>query len=122
MKSKILYIHHAGELGGAPKSLSILLNGLDKNYFIPHVFMLINGSAKELFLKEKVEVTSSKWRLFAFHGTTVSGMSFKLFIKNIVHILPNIFAAFKIFSLSFSLIEFLKIILEKIVPEKICES
>ena len=58
--------------------------------------MLINGSAKELFLKEKVEVTSSKWRLFAFHGTTVSGMSFKLFIKNIVHILPNIFAAFKI--------------------------
>jgi glycosyltransferase involved in cell wall biosynthesis len=96
MKSKILYIHHAGELGGAPKSLSILLNGLDKNYFIPHVFMLINGPARELFLKEKVEVTYSKWRLFAFHGTTVSGMSFKLFIKNILHVLPNIFAAFKI--------------------------
>ena len=28
---KILYIHHGGELGGAPRSLSFLINDLDKN-------------------------------------------------------------------------------------------
>ena len=93
---KILYIHHAGELGGAPKSLSILLNGLDKEKYKPYVFMLINGPAKDLFKKVNADVIVSKNRLFAFHGTTVSGMNFRLFVKNFLYFIPNIFAAYKV--------------------------
>ncbi|WP_405611262.1 glycosyltransferase [Polaribacter sp. Asnod1-A03] len=96
MLHKILYIHHAGELGGAPKSLSILLSGLDNKKYKPYVFMLINGPAKDLFIKANAEVIVSKKRLFAFHGTTVSGMSFRLFVKNILYIIPNIIAAYKV--------------------------
>lgn len=96
MVNKILYIHHAGELGGAPKSLSILLSGLDKDIYKPYVFMLINGPAKDLFKKVNAEVIVSNRRLFAFHGTTVSGMNFRLFVKNYLYIIPNIFAAYKI--------------------------
>tara|TARA_R110000787_G_scaffold6697_9_gene23286 strand:- start:4106 stop:5251 length:1146 start_codon:yes stop_codon:yes gene_type:complete len=96
MVNKILYIHHAGELGGAPKSLSILLSGLDKEKNKPYVFMLIDGPAKDLFTKVDAEVIVSKSRLFAFHGTTVSGMNFRLFVKNVLYLLPNVFAAYKV--------------------------
>ncbi|RCS26236.1 glycosyltransferase [Polaribacter sp. WD7] len=91
-----MYIHHAGELGGAPKSLSIILDELDRSRFKPTVFMLINGPAKELFLKSGTKVITSSKRLFAFHGTTVSGMSFRLFSKNILYILPNMLTAYKV--------------------------
>lgn len=96
MKTNILYIHHAGELGGAPKSLSILLEGLDKEKYEATVFMLVNGPAKYLFNKLEIKTIVSKYKLHAFHGTTVSGMHFKLFVKNIIYFLPNIFAAYKV--------------------------
>lgn len=92
----ILYIHHAGELGGAPKSLSILISGLDRKKYKPYVFMLIDGPAKDLFVKYNAKVIISSKRLFAFHGTTVSGMSFRLFIKNILYIIPNAFSAYNV--------------------------
>lgn len=95
-RKKILYIHHAGELGGAPKSLSILLNGLDKKLFESTVFMLIDGPAKALFENVCDRVIVSKMRLFAFHGTTVSGMSFRLFVKNLLFIIPNAIAAYRV--------------------------
>ena len=98
MKKEILYIHHAGELGGAPKSLSILLNGLDRNVYNATVFMLIDGPARQLFENGYNKVVVSKKRLFAFHGTTVSGMSFRLFIKNFIYVIPNTIAAYKIIS------------------------
>jgi glycosyltransferase involved in cell wall biosynthesis len=96
MKTNILYVHHAGELGGAPKSLSILLQDLDKEKYEPTVFMLIDGPAKTLFEKLNIKTIISKNKLHAFHGTTVSGMSFRLFVKNIIYFLPNIFVAYKI--------------------------
>ena len=96
MINKVLYIHHAGELGGAPKSLSILISGLDQRRYKPYVFMLVDGPSKDLFIKVNAKVIVNKNRLFAFHGTTVSGMSFRLFIKNLLYLLPNAYAAYKI--------------------------
>lgn len=96
MKDNILYIHHAGELGGAPKSLSILLKDLDRNKYEPTVFMLVDGPAKKLFTDIEISTIISEKKLAAFHGTTVSGISFKLFVRNIVYLLPNILAAYKI--------------------------
>jgi hypothetical protein len=96
MAHKILYIHHAGELGGAPKSLSILIDGLNQKKYKPFVFMLINGPAKKLFTRVNAKVIVSKNRLFAFHGTTVSGMNFRLFVKNVLYLIPNFFAAYRV--------------------------
>jgi glycosyltransferase involved in cell wall biosynthesis len=96
MIDKVLYIHHAGELGGAPKSLAILISGLDQRRYKPFVFMLVDGPSKDLFRKVNAKVIVNKNRLFAFHGTTVSGMSFRLFIKNLLYLLPNAYAAHKI--------------------------
>jgi len=44
----ILYLHHRPELGGAPRSLSYLLENLDTERFEPHVYCP-GGPAAELF-------------------------------------------------------------------------
>lgn len=82
---KILYVHHAGELGGAPKSLALLISNLNKDKYKPIVLMIKDGPARNLFIKAGAEVIVDS-RLGAFHGTTVSGMSLRLFLNNIVYL------------------------------------
>lgn len=58
-KIRILYIHHAIGLGGAPKSLSLLITGLDKSRFEPIVVMpkrVGNDAVKTLFSEAGAEV------------------------------------------------------------------
>lgn len=87
---KILYIHHGGELGGAPRSLSFLINDLDKTKYQPIVLMVADGPARKLFEAAGAEVIVDS-RLSVFHGTKVSGMTFKLFLKNLLFLLPSYF-------------------------------
>src|SRR5947209_11108323 len=47
-KTRILYVHHRSELGGAPTSLSHLIRHLDRSRFEPHVYCP-RGEAAELF-------------------------------------------------------------------------
>jgi glycosyltransferase involved in cell wall biosynthesis len=47
-KTRILYVHHRSELGGAPTSLSYVIRSLDRNRFEPHVYCP-PGPATELF-------------------------------------------------------------------------
>ena len=59
MKTKILYIHHAISLGGAPTSLSLLIAGLDKSKFEPIVVMpkrTGNDTVKKLFTEAGAKV------------------------------------------------------------------
>lgn len=92
---KILYIHHAGGIGGAPRSLSFLINDLDKNIYEPIVLMVEDGPARKIFEEAGAKVLVDT-RLGAFHGSTVSGMSFKLFLKNVLYALPSYVLAKKI--------------------------
>ncbi|MEL6108317.1 MAG: glycosyltransferase family 4 protein [Planctomycetota bacterium] len=49
---RILYVHHASVLGGAPRSLAFLIKQLDKERFTPIVLMPkrpINGDVRKLF-------------------------------------------------------------------------
>jgi glycosyltransferase involved in cell wall biosynthesis len=84
---RILYIHHAGSLGGAPRSLALLISNLPKDKYKPIVLMVSDGPAKNLFIEAGAEVFVEP-KLGVFHGTTVSGMSIKLFLKNILSV-PN---------------------------------
>ena len=45
---RILYVHHRGELGGAPESLAQLIRSLDRARFEPHVYCP-PGAAARLF-------------------------------------------------------------------------
>mgnify|MGYP000256467182 CR=1 FL=1 len=81
---KILYIHHDGGMGGAPKSLAYLIEGLDKSMYDPVVLCIKDGPVVDLFKSAGAKVIVKNKQMFPFHGTTVSGMSFMLFVKNIV--------------------------------------
>ncbi len=47
-RTRILYVHHRRELGGAPESLAQLIGALDRGRFEPHVYCP-PGAAAELF-------------------------------------------------------------------------
>ena len=71
---KILYFHHAIGLGGAPKSLSLLIAGLDKSRFEPIVVMpkrTNNDQVKKMFLDAGAEVIEEV-AIRPFHGSEVA--------------------------------------------------
>lgn len=94
MKKKILFIHHSGGLGGAPKSLAFLIEKLDNLQYEPIVLTIADGPVVKLFEEAGAKVII-KENLYPFHGTTVSGMRTKLFIKNFLYVLPTYFRAKK---------------------------
>lgn len=52
---RILYVHHAGGIGGAPLSLLYLLQQLDRARYEPVVVTLKDGPAVELYRNEGIE-------------------------------------------------------------------
>ena len=74
MRIKILYFHHAIRLGGAPKSLAILIQALDKKRFEPIVVMpkrSCNTDVKKLFLDAGAKVIEEN-HMRPFHGVNGS--------------------------------------------------
>ena len=52
---RILYIHHGGEIGGAPLSLLFLLEQLDRDCYDPVLLFLADGAAVEVFRSKGYE-------------------------------------------------------------------
>ena len=84
MKRNILYVHHSGSMGGAPRSLSYLLDKIDRDKYNVSLLTIRKGPSIELF-RNKVDKLIINEKMNPFHGSTVSGMSFKLFVKNILY-------------------------------------
>ncbi|WP_458120262.1 glycosyltransferase family 4 protein [Paenibacillus sp. Z6-24] len=91
---KVLYVHHSGYMGGAPRSLTYLISHLDKQKFQGNVLTIRNGPAVKLLESGGLPVEVAKG-MFPFHGSTVSGMTPKLFIRNLIGALPTYFQAKK---------------------------
>lgn len=74
MPKKILYIHHATGLGGAPRSLGFLIAGLNRDEFEPIVVMPKregNDAVKRIFVESGAEVIEET-DIRPFHGSTVA--------------------------------------------------
>jgi len=70
MKKNILYFHHSGLLGGAPRSLFFLLNSLDKMNFNAEVIGISEGPAVSLLQSSTINVLIES-NIYPFHGSTV---------------------------------------------------
>jgi len=93
MKKRILFIHHAGGIGGAPRSLSFLISQLNKEKYEPIVLILRKGPAENILRDAGAKVLFYKG-LFSFNGTTVSGMDFKLFLANFIGFFPTLLKSY----------------------------
>ncbi|MBA2563239.1 MAG: glycosyltransferase [Chitinophagaceae bacterium] len=93
-KKKILYIHHDLGNSGASRSLSFLLDKLNTEKFTAKVHCIFNGPVLELFKHKPVELILRR-SIFPFHGSTVTGMSLELFVRNIIKVPQTFISAFK---------------------------
>src|SRR6056297_2954786 len=87
-KTKILYVHHGGANGGAPRSLYYLIRELDKRKYDPVVLVRHHGDLEKLFNEAGSSVIVRE-DLGVFHGSLVSGMSPRLAIANVLNYIPS---------------------------------
>jgi glycosyltransferase involved in cell wall biosynthesis len=92
MKKRILFIHHSGGLGGAPRSLSYILKSITRNEFEPFLINIAEGPSNLLFEEAGIEPFIVKWAR-PFQGSTVVSPSFILTIRNWIYLLPSIMVA-----------------------------
>ena len=85
---KILYFHHSGNLGGAPKSLSLLIKQIDQKKYDPILVMLKDGPGRKLFDNLNIPVIIEP-KLKVFSGSEMTGMNWKIFVKNMLGIIPT---------------------------------
>lgn len=75
-------------MSGAPKSLALLIEKINKEEYDPIVLLIGRGEVSEYY-KEKSIDTIISHGIIPFHGSTVSGMTFKLMIRNILGVIPT---------------------------------
>lgn len=94
-KKKILYVHHDSGNSGSSRSLSFLLDKLDLNKYSPIIHCIFKGPVIELFKNKGIKVIEGKG-ILPFHGSTVTGMSLALFIKNWISLPRSLFFAYRL--------------------------
>lgn len=88
-KIRILFYHHGGNRGGAPRSLAFLIDHMDKTKFEPYVLCCMDYEAnKKLFESVGAEVIYGVL-MGPWHGSTVSGMSPGMLSYNLKHVIPT---------------------------------
>ena len=85
-RTRILYVHHRSELGGAPTSLSYILHNLDKERFEAHVFCP-PGAAADLFRKSGAIVHTGVVASFTHIWASVyRGRRWLLFVRELLRL------------------------------------
>ena len=93
-KNKIMYVHHAGTFGGAPKSLSYIIEKLDRDVFDPYLVSIAEGPINEFFKQLPAKFFQISG-VRPFHGSTVVEKSVKLFLRNLIFFIPSIYKSLK---------------------------
>lgn len=88
-KYKILYVHHGGNKGGAPRSLAFLIEKLDKEKYEPYVVCHHDFELnKALYESVGAKVIRGK-NIGGWYGSTVSPVTKEIFLYNLKHIIPT---------------------------------
>lgn len=95
VKRSILYIHHSGLFGGAPRSLSYLVKNIDSKIFNVKLINISDGPINQV-LKELPGQFEIVKGIRPFHGSTVAPKSIKLLIRNLFFLVPSILNAYKV--------------------------
>ncbi len=83
---RILYVHHRGELGGAPESLAQLIAALDREHYEPHVYCP-PGPAAALFARSGATVHTGPVSGFThIWASTHHGLRWLLFLRELVRL------------------------------------
>jgi len=94
LRTPILYVHHRSELGGAPTSLSYLIDELDREQFEPHIYCP-PGAAAELFRDAGAIVHTGPVAGFThIWASTYRGRRWLLFLREL-GLLPGHAIAFR---------------------------
>jgi len=81
---KLLLVHHAGGMGGAPMSLSLILREIANSDYDSTLLLTKDGPVKELFDNTGIPVILNT-SLKSMHGATVSKKwSRKIFLNNLI--------------------------------------
>lgn len=84
--ARILYVHHRPELGGAPQSLSYLIEHLDRTRFEPHVYCP-GGQAAEVFERAGAVVHIGPVATFThIWASTYRGRRWLLFLRELTRL------------------------------------
>lgn len=84
--TRVLFVHHRSELGGAPESLSYLIRELDRSRFEPHVYCP-PGPAAELFREAGAVVHTGAVAGFThIWASTYRGRRWLLFARELVRL------------------------------------
>jgi glycosyltransferase involved in cell wall biosynthesis len=94
-KKTILYVHHAGGFGGAPKSMSFIIKNLDQKKYNPVLVNIARGPINSFFSQLPIKLILAKG-IRPFHGSTVVTKSLVIFIRNWVYLIPSIIGAFRL--------------------------
>lgn len=94
-KKKILFVHHAGGFGGAPKSMSFIIKNLDKKKYSAHLLNIAQGPINEFFKELPCELTVPKKGIRPFHGSYVVKSNLYHYLYGWFFLLPSIILAYR---------------------------
>ncbi|OAN14366.1 glycosyltransferase [Exiguobacterium undae] len=94
MKKNIIYVHHSGLLGGAPKSLTYLVRKINTDVYNATILGIRKGPVWDLLKTSGAKLVHKNF-MYPFHGSTVSGMNMKLFIRNLIGVIPTYLVTYK---------------------------
>lgn len=92
---RVMYVHHGDVNGGAPRSLHFLLERLDRDEYDPILVYRSNEADGEYF-SDACPTVVYEPGIRPFHGSTVSGMTFKQAVYNFIYALPSYFTMKKL--------------------------
>jgi len=91
----LLFVHHSGGLGGAPRSLSLLLDNVDSTKYSTSLLCIYRGPVLEIFKPKPIKIIINE-RIYPFHGSTVVEKSLIVFLVNLIGPLFSFFNSRKV--------------------------
>lgn len=96
--TKVVFVHHSGQLGGAPKSLGYLLGHLHNVKYKKVLVNVFQDGPIQKVLQAICADSNTQYintfRIRPFHGSTVAPKNFINFFRNLLYLVPSLFRSY----------------------------